>query len=474
MNHTYELDRFRWVICQLDDLRKCVNHAQVRKTLDDLPRSLDETYDRILCSIKERHCQSTYSILKWLAFSARPLHTTEVADIPGINLQGKAGFDHEDILEDPLDVLRLCRSLITIDNVPIIELGNVTGHHSDVRLAHYSVKEYLLSERICTGPAAIYRLQESQCQAHLANSCLVYLSQLTIPPDSTYSNLWETFRLAGYAAQFWIKHLQAADTNDNMVQDLIFNFFWRKRGAYEVWHWMYDMDQGCWRHSRPSQIPTPLYHACRAGLTPTVRRLLKQTDVEVNARTGSYGNALRATLASGDKSLDRQRDIISMIFDAGAAYDSKAFATASKFNQVEVMKLLFSEAAKRGHVYRLGHALCIAASNGSVKAVELLIEKGANVNFPSRLHGCPLQAACTIKKSAVWSWCQTPSRKPVRGNSWYSANIEYRKTKLEVVQLLLQGGADPSVQGDQVRQLVASGSARPTRRDGRDTYKLGR
>jgi hypothetical protein len=45
-------NRFRWVFCQLETLRHCLP-ASVRRTLGELPESLDETYERILKEIKK-------------------------------------------------------------------------------------------------------------------------------------------------------------------------------------------------------------------------------------------------------------------------------------------------------------------------------------------------------------------------------------------------------------------------------------
>lgn len=40
------LNRFRWVFCQLDKLRRCLS-PRIRQALDELPETLDETYERI-------------------------------------------------------------------------------------------------------------------------------------------------------------------------------------------------------------------------------------------------------------------------------------------------------------------------------------------------------------------------------------------------------------------------------------------
>src|SRR6267154_5556133 len=45
--------RFRWVVCQLDRLRRTLP-VSIRKVLNDLPQTLNETYSRTLLGIDER------------------------------------------------------------------------------------------------------------------------------------------------------------------------------------------------------------------------------------------------------------------------------------------------------------------------------------------------------------------------------------------------------------------------------------
>lgn len=42
--------------------------------LASLPKTLDDTYAQILCSIDEASSDNVLKILQWLAYSARPLH----------------------------------------------------------------------------------------------------------------------------------------------------------------------------------------------------------------------------------------------------------------------------------------------------------------------------------------------------------------------------------------------------------------
>jgi hypothetical protein len=48
-------DRFRWAVCQLGELGKCLNRKMLKEALATLPPSLDETYERILSTISKDH-----------------------------------------------------------------------------------------------------------------------------------------------------------------------------------------------------------------------------------------------------------------------------------------------------------------------------------------------------------------------------------------------------------------------------------
>ena len=47
--------RFRWVVLQLAELEKCSSRYEMDKQLAELPKGLDEIYNRILRNIDEKH-----------------------------------------------------------------------------------------------------------------------------------------------------------------------------------------------------------------------------------------------------------------------------------------------------------------------------------------------------------------------------------------------------------------------------------
>ena len=127
----------------------------LRKTLKSLPKTLDDTYARILVSINEAYSQDAFRILQWLVYSARPLLLEEVAEIVAINTE-EAQFNPEDRLSDPRDLLTICSSLVTTVSVTTEGNYGASNEATELRLAHFSVKEYLISDRIRNGLAFQY------------------------------------------------------------------------------------------------------------------------------------------------------------------------------------------------------------------------------------------------------------------------------------------------------------------------------
>jgi hypothetical protein len=147
----------------------------LQRSLATLPPTLDKTYNHILSAISKANSQYAIPILQWLAFSAQPLSIGKVAKIVAINIKGKPRFNHKEVLKDPLNVLNICSSLITTT----IDKGDGTSGSAKqvIVLIHYSIKEYLLSNRIKKGSAAHYSMQAAACHNIIAKGCLRYLLQ---------------------------------------------------------------------------------------------------------------------------------------------------------------------------------------------------------------------------------------------------------------------------------------------------------
>ena len=145
MRHTYLLNRFRYIECQLEVIKQCPRTASHLYTcLQSLPRDLDEAYDRMLSS-NEVYAHNARRIVSLLSFSNRPLKVAEVADAYAIDLD-KRHFNPEDRLLDIASIKEICGGLVEIS----VKKDEKKGGQADsvARISHFSVQEYLESDRI--------------------------------------------------------------------------------------------------------------------------------------------------------------------------------------------------------------------------------------------------------------------------------------------------------------------------------------
>ncbi|KAH7386811.1 hypothetical protein DE146DRAFT_759229 [Phaeosphaeria sp. MPI-PUGE-AT-0046c] len=336
---------FRWAVCQLDELGKCVNRKMLQKALAALPPTLDQTYDRILDAIDEEYFQYALRILQWLTFAARPLSIDEVAEVVALDGKREPAFDCDEVLEDPLEVLSICSSLVTT----AVDTDNYRGRsRSVIALAHYSVKEYLVSDRICMGKAAKYSMRDTVCHGAIATSCLGYLlqyQQLELRRD-----FLEISQLAHYSAEFWTLHAAKTGDQSKETKDMAIRLFCKKQAAFVNWVRLWDPERP-WEmpelHKDREEILDPLYYAACLDLRDVVTFLLNK-GADVNAQGGDYGNALEAAAFKGNKAI--------------------------------VRLLLNKNANVNAQGGRYSNTLQAASLKGYEAIVRLLLNKNANVN----------------------------------------------------------------------------------------------
>jgi hypothetical protein len=178
------IHRFRWVFCQLETLRHCFPPS-LRRQLNELPQSLDETYERVLKEIEATN-QGRYAhrLLQCLTVAMRPLRVEDLAEVLTFELDTAEGglprYHPEWRWEDhECAVLSACSSLITIVN---------SDNARVIQFSHFSVKEYLTSERPSTASGDVSRYYISLEPAHLtlAQACLGCLLDLNTSVNKEY------------------------------------------------------------------------------------------------------------------------------------------------------------------------------------------------------------------------------------------------------------------------------------------------
>ncbi|KAH9037401.1 hypothetical protein EDB83DRAFT_2524665 [Lactarius deliciosus] len=183
---------FRWVFCQLDALRHCFP-PNLRQFLNELPETLDETYERILRGINKAQTDNARRLLQCLAVAVRPLRVEELAELLAFDFQVPSSGGIPKLKDDwrwddqEVAVLSTCSSLIAV--VP-------DGGFRVVQFSHFSVKEYLTSPRLARSQGDVSRFHIDLHAAHtvLAQACLGTLLRLDEHADA------KGFPLVEYAA----------------------------------------------------------------------------------------------------------------------------------------------------------------------------------------------------------------------------------------------------------------------------------
>jgi hypothetical protein len=106
--------RFRWVVLQLTELEKCSSRYEIDKRLAELPKGLNEIYNRILNNIDEHHRADTRMFLQWLAFCKRPMTIKEIAETITADFSSEFPvFKPDKRYSDTRDVLVRCSSCVS-------------------------------------------------------------------------------------------------------------------------------------------------------------------------------------------------------------------------------------------------------------------------------------------------------------------------------------------------------------------------
>ncbi|KAH9013414.1 hypothetical protein EDB85DRAFT_967604 [Lactarius pseudohatsudake] len=461
---------FRWVFCQLDSLRRCLP-GRIRRALDELPSTLDATYERALLDIDEANFAYAHRLFQCIAVASRPLRVEELAEFLAFDFDGDDSnpkFDADWRPEDPDHaVLSTCSSLISVVNVEGTAI---------VQFSHFSVKEFLTSNRIARGRLSRFHIPLEPAHLTIARACLSILLQLDGSVNkATIKNL----PLAFYAAQYWLDHAKFGNVTSH-VQDAIQQVFDPTEPYFSVWSWLMNHDGDresisetpstpkipplhrsalCgfgnvaeWLITSRSQHPdgldgfpyTPLYHASSSGNlkvaqvlmkhgadvnalhTPRHRplhmasfvgrleilRLLVAGGADVNAREGDW-------TAIHWASLQGHLEVVRFLLESGAdpnvrLWDGTALYQALEHDHLEVAQLLFQSGADINAPDESGETLLhFASKHGNLKVAQQLLERGADVHAQNHAGMTALQVALTSQRR-------------------------------EIVQLLLQFGAESS------------------------------
>ena len=400
--------------------------ANIERTLADLPKTLDETYQRTLREIKESNWEFAHRLFQFVAVASRPLRVEELSELLAFDF-GTAPIPefHEDWrLEDPVHaVLSTCSSLLAIAD-GLYRSGKV------IQFSHFSVKEYLTSARLAKASDIIsHRYHVSMAPAHTlaAQACLGIL--LHLDKDVVTRDSLEKWPLAGYAAANWVNHAQFKDVSQN-VKNGTKQLFDPNKPHLVVCVWIHDprppeRPELNGRAGRPVPLPgSSLHYAALWGLDVIVESLVVEFSQNVNSR-GFTDHVTPLHLASERGHVTTAR----MLIERGADLSAKnnvwqtPLHLASQAGQVEVARMLIERGADPSAQNQDGETPLHRSSQvGQVEFARMLIECGADPSAQNKDGDTPLHRALA------------------------GSFMLYKAGNVEIVRMLIERGADPSAQ----------------------------
>ena len=305
---------FRYVECQFNALRRAKNRKQLDECLRTLPRGLDETYERILCSIADEYVEDVRRVLTVLCFSTRPLTVNELIDAHAVDLSELQHLDRDGRSYEQDDLVDICLGLIEI-----AAMEDTNGQSTlTVHLSHFSVQEYLQSDRILQQSSKIFAIRSAPANEEIAQICLVYLLEPTLSRGTLGEKKLTEFPLARYAAMHWFHHYANSGKGKSGIEQLVLRLFKGKTKSFAMWVQLYDIDRS-WETEVThlmADSASPLYYAALLGLESVLNGILpidtRDADLlkTVNAQGGVRGNALQAASYGGHEK------VVQMLLDA--------------------------------------------------------------------------------------------------------------------------------------------------------------
>ncbi len=331
-----------------------------------LPEGLDDTYARILEAIYENGNYVPVSkILQLLVCSNEPPTVAEAAEIITVELDSTPQVDLERRLVDPDDLMTMCSALVVLE----IQEDSIDGRRAVLRLAHISIREFLLSTRIQRVPVSHWYVDDISSHLYIARLFVAYLLFLDIDIDKCVDHAWpytqlqSDYPLAAVAASRWPKHLSIAENNDTGLAcgEVGSQLFTSHSAAKRSWPLSQTLC--CSNRSR-------LFWDCRSW-------------DDIGIRHGSLVFAAHHNLPQTAGVLLAGGADPNVMFNISHYNDSSTtpLAEASRTGHVNVVKkLLTYQANVENERQGCLNALRQACQGGSTEVVRLLLNHGADPN----------------------------------------------------------------------------------------------
>ena len=293
-----------------------------------------------------------------------------------------------------------------------------------MQFSHFSVREYLTSDRLSTSSGDVLRYHIALEPAHtiLAQACMSALLRPNdrIEPNGVKSNS----QLAEYASHHWVHHAQYENVSSYLRKAMEY-LFDPDKPYFEAWRNLHDIDIYTWGstfhlltlHSKLNAVP--LYYAALCGFQDLVEHLILKSPEHVNARGGHYVTPLVAALAGEHFQIAR------ILYDNGADSTVMGYAESTPLHS----------AAFYGHLKMVQVLLGIKADINArnVKGWTPLYQLSENPGYSDSLQSPANVARVLLEHGADVNACSDNRCTPL--------HIAVRRKRVELVRVLLEHGA---------------------------------
>ena len=363
----------------------------------------------MLKSINRAARPHAHRLLQCLTVVVRPLRLEELAEVlafdfdeapPGGIPTVNAEWRRED---QEYAVLSTCSSLITVVH---------DGDSRVVQFSHFSVKEFLTSDRLAvsSGDISFHHIPPAPAHTILAQACLGVLLR---SDDTSWETFVQRFPLAEYASQHWVDHALFENVSSR-VKDGIEHIFDNDKPYFSRWVRNCDLDDSyAWQYGSLHEA-APLYYAAFCGFPDVIEKLIREHPEHVSGRGGPLGTALHA---------------------------------ASRMNHIKVVQSLLRHGADVNAPGLWGRTpLPFASYRGHSEVVRWLLEHGADVNARAEDDGCASLhlAAEGGQVEVVRTLLKNDADINIWDNGgWTPLHWASNSGRADVVRFLLDHGADP-------------------------------
>jgi hypothetical protein len=394
--------------------------SSIPKALNELPVTLDDTYERILQNIPKQKWQHAHRLFQCMVVARRPLRVEELAEMFAIGFGPNSA---PNLVEDwrpenPEEaVFSACSTLITIimDSDADSEADSDAEGSKIVQFSHFSVKEYLTSDRLQTSDVTnIRQFYISLEPAHtiLARASLAVLLQLE---ENVDKERLATFPLALYAAQNWVDHAKFENVA-SQVQDAMEDIFNPTKPHFLEWVRIHNVDDdNLINPYEKCGIPTPLFFVALCGFSGLAKHLIITHALDVNAKVHFNWTPLFAASRNGHV------EVAQVLLDHGADvnaqdnYNQTPLNWASSRESPELVRLLLEYGANVNTQDKfIGYTpLHSATEEGKLEIARLLLGHGADVHIRNNPGLTPFQLAIYLKRLDIAQLLLDRSRKRI-------------------------------------------------------------